>query len=144
MIWAKSKDKKDQSVVTLKQHTQDALEAFFHLKDKITNEKLHQLIIFAISLHDFGKVLPAFQIKSLKNMDYKPYYLYNNIPHSLFSLFWIDQEKLNEAIASQFTDNSEDYLRFVISSIVFHHWRENFPEFLMPYNEDMIQLCVLF
>lgn len=141
MIWAKSKDKNDQAVVTLKQHTQDALEVFLQLKEKIKNEKLHQLIIFAISLHDLGKVLPAFQIKSLKNKDYEPFDLYHNVPHSLFSLFWINQEKLQEVIANQYFENAEDYLHFVVSSVAYHHWRENFSDFLQPNNEEIIQLC---
>ncbi|KYO67338.1 CRISPR-associated helicase/endonuclease Cas3 [Thermovenabulum gondwanense] len=129
---------KDGKKVTLSKHTSDVLKVFENIKrklNKINSADLIEAIEIAIFLHDLGKVLPSFQIKSLGNKHYKPWDIYHEIPHSLFSVFWVDKDKLKAKF------NNENYLNFIISSIAYHHWRENFDDFISRHNEIFIKLC---
>ncbi|MBC7365167.1 MAG: hypothetical protein H5U07_11625, partial [Candidatus Aminicenantes bacterium] len=62
-ILAKS-NRTDESNITLSEHIVDALNIFESIKNKIPPH-LHEFIRLAIVFHDLGKVLPAFQIKTL-------------------------------------------------------------------------------
>ncbi|MCX7942696.1 MAG: CRISPR-associated helicase Cas3' [Dictyoglomaceae bacterium] len=131
-ILAKSHKKEK---ITLFKHTSDVLLAFEKLKKIIKfNEKLEESIKLAIFLHDLGKSLPVFQIKTLRNNNYEPFDVSYEIPHSLFSIFWIDKNKLKSVLG-------EDYFEYVISAIAYHHWRDNFDVFIAHKNETLISLC---
>lgn len=140
-IWAKSSEKGGGTPVPLSEHIIDVLEAFNGLKDQVKDSQLGDLIQLAIVCHDWGKVLPAFQIRTLKNNDYKPFYPYHNVPHSLFSVLWINFEKLWEKISEKLNSDPSDYMNFVVSAVAYHHWREEFIELLGPHNRELGELC---
>jgi CRISPR-associated endonuclease/helicase Cas3 len=139
-IWAKSVEKGGGDPIRLHEHIQDALEVFDQVKHRVENS-LHELIRLAIVCHDWGKVLPAFQIRTVKNTKYSPNSPLTDIPHSLFSLLWINQDKLREKLPNQDPDT---YREFVLSAIAYHHWRENFFELISaPYPEMADLLAAL-
>ena len=129
--------------IRLKKHTEDVLSAYDNLKNKIGRkipDELNNIIRAVIACHDFGKVLPAFQIKKLENKDYQPFELICEIPHSLFSALWINSEKLKEMLPVNLS-SKERYIGFVLSAIAYHHWRENFPDFLWSDERKLLKLC---
>jgi len=90
---------------------------------------LKELIRIAIEYHDAGKVLPYFQIKTLKNDAYQPFEVYTNIPHSLFSTLLVDEAALRQRLNTVFSGDKEKietYSKYILSAIAYHHWRENF------------------
>ncbi len=125
-ILAKSVEKEGGAPVRLHEHIRDVLGVFDKIKHRV-NGPLSELIRLAIVCHDLGKVLPAFQIRTLKNKGYSPNSPLIAIPHSLFSLLWINQEKLQERLPPQ---DADAYLEFVLSAIAYHHWREHFFELI--------------
>jgi len=129
-IWAKSKEKKDGGNITLSEHTNHILNVFEQLQDKVEKQYLREYIKIAIQLHDLGKVLPYFQIRLLGNKSYEPFDVSNNIYHSLFSILWIDQGNLETKLKSISNSYDKDYLKFVISAVAYHHWKESFEELL--------------
>ncbi|MFZ8847301.1 MAG: CRISPR-associated helicase Cas3' [Candidatus Hydrothermia bacterium] len=118
-IWAKSKS------ITLSKHIEDVLSAFDKIKCKIPDDTIKKAIKIAIFYHDFGKVIPKFQISKVRNKNYEPFDIIYEIPHSLFSVFWID-----EFIVKSILNNDEKLVKFVISAVAYHHWRESFDEFI--------------
>ncbi len=125
-IWGKSKI--NEKEISLSQHIGDVLEVFQHLEKHVTQE-LKELIKIVIEYHDAGKVLPYFQRKTLKNDSYQPFEVYTNIPHSILSALLVDEKALKEHLNKIFEGNQEKveiYLRYVLSAIAYHHWRENF------------------
>lgn len=130
-VWAKSLKRKDGEPITLQEHTENVENAFNDLSKKLNDRPyLVDLIKIAIRYHDLGKVCPTFQIKSLRNKNYKPFDLSNNIYHSLFSVLWLDKEKLKKKIEEIKKEESEDYLQFVLSAIAYHHWKEGFEDLM--------------
>ena len=123
-IWAKSNS------TTLSKHILDALSAFDKIKCKIPDDTIKKAIKIAIFYHDFGKVIPKFQISKLGNKNYEPFDIIYEIPHSLFSVFWIDKFKVKCIL-----NNDEKLVKFVISAVAYHHWRESFDEFIKTNNE---------
>jgi CRISPR-associated endonuclease/helicase Cas3 len=118
-IWAKSKS------ITLSKHIEDVLSAFDKIKCKIPDDIIKKAIKIAIFYHDFGKVIPKFQISKVRNKNYEPFDIIYEIPHSLFSVFWIDEFKVKSIL-----NNDEKLVKFVISAVAYHHWRESFDEFI--------------
>ena len=106
--WGKSiKKGANHSTISLCEHLKDTVEVaemLFTCIDASSsifgNRKnlIKQAVLYALSLHDIGKILPAFQIKTLGNHNYEPWDVTHEIPHSFFSIFWIDKEKLKEKI----------------------------------------------
>lgn len=139
-IWAKSSNKKNESGISLYQHIDDILTNLKKIKMFINNDKLYQLIKISVLLHDLGKALPYFQIRSLGNKKYLPFEITSNIPHSIFSLFLIDKAKLKEAIKNISIENSEEYTQYVLSAVAFHHWRNNFSDVIRYSNDDLDNL----
>jgi CRISPR-associated endonuclease/helicase Cas3 len=123
-IWAKSSKRKDDSPVTLAEHTKDVADAFEAIKNKLPSEKLQKLIQLVIQCHDWGKVLPSFQIKSLKNNGYIPFDVYIDLPHSLFSTLLINRKTIKEMIGK--IAGNKEYEKIVYPAIAYHHWRESF------------------
>jgi CRISPR-associated endonuclease/helicase Cas3 len=144
-IWAKSGEKGGGKPVRLFEHIKDVLGAFEGLRDKVKDQRLRDLIRLAIICHDFGKVLPAFQIRKLGNRQYEPFDVCHYIDHSLVSVLWVAQDKLEERIKSAGPDAAqdeiEDYKRFVLSAVAYHHWRERFFDLLSPGCRDFQDLC---
>ncbi|PNV80233.1 MAG: CRISPR-associated helicase/endonuclease Cas3 [Dictyoglomus turgidum] len=126
--------KKDGEKITLSRHTWDTLKVFEYLENRIEDKRLIEAIKVAVFLHDLSKVLPAFQIKSLNNRDYEPSDVVYEIPHSLFSVFWIKKDELKNKFG-------KEYFNFIISAVSYHHWRENFDDFISRDNEIFIKLC---
>lgn len=135
---------RDKGEIYLKEHTKDVHDAFENLSNSLRNNKIDTKLIQAIQIaiicHDFGKVLPAFQQKTLGNKDYRPFHPYNNIPHSLFSVFWMDEEKIREQLKNKnFTQvELENLIKFIYSSVAFHHWRNDFDQLI---NWSEVDLC---
>lgn len=129
MLFAKS-FKKNNKDISLSDHIKDILSAFEKIKDKIPTE-LHLPIKIAIFYHDFGKVIPKFQIEKLGNKNYEPFDVIYEIPHSMFSVFWIDEEKIKEIL------NDEKIVKFIISAVAYHHWREKFEEVINGKDENL-------
>jgi CRISPR-associated endonuclease/helicase Cas3 len=144
-IWAKSGERSGGKPVRLFEHIKDVLGAFEGLRDKVKDQCLRDLIRLAIICHDFGKVLPAFQIRKLGNRQYEPFDVCHYIDHSLVSVLWVAQDKLEERIKSAGPDAAqdeiEDYKRFVLSAVAYHHWRERFFDLLSPGCRDFQDLC---
>lgn len=153
-IWAKSKQysynqdgnlTKDR-IVTLVQHIQDVLNAFNHLTDitpkNVLPEELIKLIEITIQYHDIGKVLPYFQRKTIKNESYLPFDVFVNIPHSIFSSLMIDMVKLEEKVFEILNDRqkSQTYVRYIVSAVAYHHWRENFYDLIEGFTNTFEQL----
>ncbi|MGC9091569.1 MAG: CRISPR-associated endonuclease Cas3'', partial [Fervidicoccaceae archaeon] len=135
-IWAKSVEKEEEAPVRLHEHIQDALRVFDKIKHWVY-DPLHDLIRLAIVCHDLGKVLPVFQIRTVKNKNYLPNSPLANIPHSFFSLLWINQDKMKEKLPEQ---DADTYREFVLSAIAYHHWREHFFEFISTPHPEMADL----
>lgn len=148
-IWAKSKKvfKDDdgktikEKIITLSEHIQDVLDTFLYLckflpKSKLPNT-LKQLIILSIQYHDIGKVLPYFQRKIIQNKNYYPFEIYTNIPHSLLSALMVNVDELKNTVAEIINDkeNEETYTKYVLSTIAYHHWRENFYDIIEGYTD---------
>ena len=55
---------------------------------------LKPYIEIVLTYHDVGKVLPYFQRKTINNEEYKPFDVYANVPHSLFSALMVDPDEL--------------------------------------------------
>lgn len=140
-IWAKSIEKAGGTPVRLFEHIQDVLRVFDDLKNYAKDQRLCELIKLAIVCHDFGKTLPAFQIRTLKNKSYEPCYPYYNVPHSLFSVLWIDRERLLERISRHIEQDQEDYSRLLLSAVAYHHWKEDFGELLSSRSNELSNLC---
>jgi CRISPR-associated endonuclease/helicase Cas3 len=156
MIWAKSfkhsgnymkLDELTQSkaihsgnYITLFQHTKDILDAFEIIKNKVPSE-LHLPIKIAIFYHDFGKVIPKFQISALGNKNYEPFDIIYEIPHSIFSIFWINEEKVREKIKKIKGKISDEelltLLKFIFSAVAYHHWRDNFENIIRNRDENL-------
>ncbi len=98
-------------------------------------KEIEILLRYAVFCHDFGKVQPAFQIKSLRNEEYTPRGLSFEIPHSFCSLFFIEPRVLEKEIGS------EKDVRFLLSAIAFHHFRESFGEYFVKGNTRLERLC---
>ncbi|MEJ5306284.1 MAG: CRISPR-associated helicase Cas3' [Ignavibacteria bacterium] len=134
-IWAKSikraADNNEVRIITLGEHTEHLLSKFENLRDFIPQE-LHEPIRIAIILHDIGKVLPSFQRRKLGNRDYKPFDALIDIDHSILSTLLVNKEKLRELI------QNEDYEKFILSAVAFHHWRDKFED-LIRYGSDQFQ-----
>ncbi len=124
-IWAKSNG------VKLHEHLNHILKAFEYIKDKLGDEQKVKAVKFSICLHDLGKVLPSFQIDTLGNRNYEPFDVVNKMPHSLFSLFFIDKEELKNII------KDENYTNFILSAVAYHHWNDSFYEFLERKSEQL-------
>lgn len=137
-IWAKSRASGGSQPVSLAEHTRDVLRVFEKLSSKVKD--LSEVIRIAIVCHDLGKVLPAFQIRTLGKKDYEPYPPYHHVPHSLFSVLWINSEKLRERIENRNSD-PDTYVRFVLSAVAYHHWREGFSEWISSPNQKLRELC---
>lgn len=121
--------------ITLQKHTDDVMKAFERLSQRMNLEgQLKEAVKVAIFLHDLGKVLPCFQIKYLGNRDYRPWDVVHEIPHSLFSIFWTDENNLKKVFG-------EDYANYILSSVAYHHWKDSFVKFISTREESLIRLC---
>jgi CRISPR-associated endonuclease/helicase Cas3 len=156
--WGKNiKKDGNHSTILLYEHLKDTVEVaeklFTYIDSRSSifgNRKniIKQAVLYALSLHDIGKILPAFQIKTLGNQNYEPWDVTHEIPHSFFSIFWIDREKLKEKIKATLQEDkntqedkkTEKIIQFIISAVAYHHWRENF-EMLLLRSEEIIRLC---
>jgi len=128
-ILAKSKINSEK-VITLAEHTKGLLEQLEKLKNMLCNYNIDfKLLKLAVFAHDIGKVSPAFQI-SVGNWDYSPKILFPDIPHSIFSLLWIDKDNLARIIS-----NTDD-IKILLSAVAFHHWRDNFHNIILGKDPD--------
>ena len=137
-VWAKSSEKGTGNPVCLYEHIRDVLAVFDKIKHRV-NSRLCDPIRLAIVCHDFGKVLPAFQIRTLKNSVYSPDSPLVQMPHSLFSLLWIDEAKLREKLKLQEKELNR-YQEFVLSAIAYHHWRENYFQLISASHREVTDL----
>ncbi len=136
-ILAKSSSKSKAKKIYLSDHIKDVMKVFdIMIKAlSINDERLIKLLRTAIVLHDSGKVLPYFQIRTLKNKTYLPNELSYNLPHSIFSLFMIDYNKLKDTL------KHEHDIDILCSAIAYHHWHHYFNDIvLQPNNESIHQL----
>jgi CRISPR-associated endonuclease/helicase Cas3 len=138
-IWAKSISQDEEKGISLYQHIKDILVNLDKIKSYIKDDKLYELIKISVLLHDLGKALPYFQIRSVGNRNYKPFEVTANLPHSIFSLFLINKKKLKELISS-FQQKADEYTQFIMSAVAYHHWRNNFEEVVRYSNSDLEKL----
>ncbi|MDK2836558.1 MAG: CRISPR-associated endonuclease/helicase Cas3 [Thermosediminibacterales bacterium] len=102
-------------------HVLQCIEALKRTKQDVFPETWWIALRYAALLHDVGKVNPVFQ-KKLKFHGFKKS---EDIPHSLFSLFFIKPEFIN------FHSDNEELKSIVLSAVAFHHWREYFPDLIL-------------
>lgn len=124
---------KSKSEISLCEHTKGLLEQFDKLRTlspELRNKLDCQLLKMAIIFHDIGKVSPSFQI-SIGNWGYNPRIPFPDVPHSIFSLFWLKREKIIEKL------KKEEDLRILLSSIAFHHWRDNFQNIILGTDREL-------
>ncbi len=124
---------KSENKIELSQHIQDLLNVFNKIENK-TPAELKEAIKISIILHDVGKVLPAFQIKVLGNKNYEPMDIVYEIPHSIFSIFWINEEKLKEKISGELT-------KFIINAVAYHHWNDIIEKVVCGVYENLKKVC---
>lgn len=134
-IWAKSAEGSNEPITTLKEHVFGLLNQLEHLKQVIPSviSYYYTILRLAIFAHDLGKVSPSYQL-TVGNWDYKPKPTFPQIPHSLFSLLWIDKEEIKREIKKEKImeiPEYENYLRTLFSAIAFHHWRDNFERIIL-------------
>ncbi len=129
-IWAKG------NKTGLGEHVQHLLKTFEKIKDRIP-ENLRKAVKYAILLHDLGKVLPYFQIVSLKNEDYKPFNIDRqmNIYHSLASVLFINKEELEKIEGI-----GKDKVDLVLSAAAYHHWKRSLEEDMLYGKEKFKRL----
>lgn len=139
-IWAKSSSGDGGKGISLSQHIKDILNNLDNLKAFIKDDKLYELIKISVLLHDLGKALPYFQIRSVGNKTYLPFEVTANIPHSIFSLFLINKKKLKELIENVLQQKAGEYTQFILSAVAYHHWRNNFEEVVRYSNSDLDNL----
>jgi CRISPR-associated endonuclease/helicase Cas3 len=127
--------KKAGKDIYLKEHIEDLKNVWCYLWNKIkgklrySSEELNRIfciVKFCIEKHDLGKVLPAFQIKTLGNFNYEPFDISLDVPHSIFSTFFVKDEEM-EQFKEIFGKDTE---RIILSIIAFHHWRESFDKII--------------
>lgn len=136
------------NAVSLSEHVRDFFRVLEGL-EKVLGEydfwgEVRELLRYAGFLHDLGKVQPAFQIKSLRNTKYQPLDLSFEIPHSLASLFFVDVEVLEKKlkVGNRRNEKSDEgRLRLFLSAVAFHHFRENFTEYLGKNNPHLLRFC---
>lgn len=93
-----------------------------------------ELVRYAAVCHDLGKAQPAFQRKKLGNRDYTPSDTSFEVPHSLASLFFLNLQMLEKEIGRA-------KLPVFLAVVAFHHFRENFLEYLAAGNVNLRHLC---
>ncbi len=125
---------KSEKEISLNQHIDDLLKSFNKIENNVPNT-LREAIRISIILHDVGKVLPAFQIKYMRNKVYEPKDIVYEIPHSIFSIFWINKEKLKEKI------NDEKLIEFIFSAVAYHHWNERIEKMVNGHDEGLKKVC---
>jgi CRISPR-associated endonuclease/helicase Cas3 len=143
-IWAKTA-KPDKRCVSLVEHTNDVLETYekiwalfkrkAHFDDNTVNE-VYRATKVAIACHDLGKVLPSFQLFTLKNKEYPLNYPIASMPHSFLSAMLVDIDALCKEVGS--------LCKFVLSSVAYHHWRERFFELVAYRSQDIVDVCTAF
>ena len=145
-IWAKKP--KDGKVITLRRHIEDSLDNLYKFREKLSEKlgskenieknTLFELLKYAVFLHDLGKVSPQFQ-KTLENTNsYEKLkeLLDIKIRHNLLSLFFVNKEKVKEICK-----NDESLFCTLLSSVAFHHWREDEKEYLLHINDELKKAC---
>jgi CRISPR-associated HD domain protein len=139
-IWAKSNG------ISLKDHTEHILKfidskgfskVVEKIKEKLKNENadFKKLLKYASFYHDLGKVSPEFQ-KTIKNNNSLRLDNFPNIRHNIFSLFFINKEKIKKI-----SNNNESLYSTILSSVAFHHWRKDEKEYLLHLNENIVKAC---
>lgn len=130
---------KSNKEISLLRHTKGIYEQYRNFSAVVNNEEfltdnIKRYLPFVIFAHDLGKVIPSFQIYSLKNRTYKPNFIFPDIPHSIFSLFFLNEDKVMKVL-----DLNGDYgkLKIIYSVIAFHHWRDSFDTIILGYNKDV-------
>lgn len=116
--------------VALSDHTSHIINEFKKLEtfiSKILSSELIKCIEYAIYFHDMGKVLPYFQIKQLNNINYDPFEVTVDIPHSLFSVLWINEDQLKNEL--------KENTPYVLSAVAYHHWRDKIENILFEGSE---------
>lgn len=138
-IWAKSRNQ-----TSLKHHVEGLFEQFENLKNAIKNKDLfldyETLIKYSIFAHDLGKVAPSFQYQ-MENLDYSPKVGFPVIPHSIFSLVWIDEQELENKLKLELKDSfKKEDVRIVMTAVAFHHWRDNFELIVSGNSSDVKEI----
>jgi CRISPR-associated endonuclease/helicase Cas3 len=138
-IWAKSNG------ISLKDHTEHILKfidstqfskVIEKIKEKIKkNVDFKKLLKYASFYHDLGKISPEFQ-KTIKNNNFLRLDNFPNIRHNIFSLFFINKEKIKKI-----SNNDEALYSTILSSVAFHHWRKDEKEYLLHLNEKIVKAC---
>lgn len=124
-FWAKSNG------TTIAQHTADVMRVVsaLHFKYKESfPEEWWKALYYAALLHDGGKIDPRTQARLKKlSTDGMP----AEIPHSLLSLLLFRPEAITGAETL--------LVHAVFSAVAFHHWRDNFTDYLLGYRGDEIR-----
>ncbi|WP_338834071.1 hypothetical protein MHLNE_04390 [Moorella humiferrea] len=131
---------------TLAEHTEKVLECIRALEASGVcggvPDAWWQAMRYAGLLHDLGKLDPVFQRRLRRDRGSereetlpeekrcrKCLYEFQ-LPHSLFALFFIEAGLL---------PLSDELKEAVISAVAFHHWRENFPDYLLGASNELFK-----
>ncbi|MCY0866946.1 MAG: CRISPR-associated helicase Cas3' [Aquificaceae bacterium] len=133
-IWAKSDG------ISLSEHTKELLkqmDSLFNVMGNRIEPYIWKLLKLSIFAHDLGKVSPSFQI-GIGNWQYEPKKPFPDIPHSIFSLLWINEEKICSFLKNV-PDDEDKYKRLVLSAVAFHHWRDSFDSIVLGKDRNFIE-----
>lgn len=124
---------KSKKSISLNKHISGLINQFKSLKNKIKYFKFdNNLIEYAIFAHDLGKVSPSFQL-AVGNWNYSPKILFPDVPHSIFSLLWMNEDELKKKLES---NNKDIDAKIILSAVAFHHWRDNFHNIILGHNNE--------
>ncbi|MGB9791249.1 MAG: CRISPR-associated helicase Cas3' [Thermacetogeniaceae bacterium] len=134
------------SGTTLAEHTGKVLECIRALEASGAcggvPEAWWQALRYAGLLHDLGKLDPVFQRRLRREMGNRGEDALPDekrcrkclsefqLPHSLFALFFIEAGLL---------PLSDELKEAVLSAVAFHHWRENFPDYLLGASSELFK-----
>jgi len=123
------------SEVSLRDHTNHVLKVTQNVE---LDERTKFLLEKAALFHDLGKFLPSFQRKiakigkfdAVRNLfDEELEHL--DVPHSFASLAFVPQDLLKSL--------NEEEAKILLSSIIYHHWRESYIDYLMGHRVDDVK-----
>lgn len=114
---------------TIRQHTDKLIKQAKLLNELgyISSKTVYSDLLCACEYHDYGKGNSEFQKRIVRHYRFNSY---KEVPHSVLSVFFVDENKCN------------DYAG-VCFAVLYHHYRSDSPSHILYHEEDLIRkyLC---